>query len=296
MGHSGDEGKMAQGKPNPGSGPTHLTQSFNALLNSHGYAFQYAVLDVIKRLHQDGKSKWQFEVSEFPVCVQGQGTRIDFILKHAMGYYLIAECKRSDPKFANWCFVRAPSVKRDQGVEMLWVDQVETSSIVTGVQGVGLRRRLDEEAYHIGFPLKSRERDGESAKSRNAIEDAAGQVCRGLNGLIELLLSRPRDLVRTRIFLLPIIFTTAKLWVSKCDLASANIEDGNMKIPERDLMEVPWVYYQYHVSPGLKHSCHLIQKPSQLADALSAYYVRTIPIVNALGIESFLTALDPTCF
>ena len=194
---------------------------------------------------------------EFPVCVQGEGTRMDFILKHRMGYYLIAECKRSDPKFSNWCFMRAPSVKRNHGVEMLWVDQVETGLLGAGVQGVGLRRRLDDAAYHIGLPLKSRERDGESSKSRNAIEDAAGQVCRGLNGLIELLLSRPES--RWSASSLPVIFTTAKLWVSKCDLASAKIEDGSITVPDGDLVETPWVYYQYHVSPGLKHSRQLIQ-------------------------------------
>jgi hypothetical protein len=282
-----------------GAGCRHvdLERSFNTLLNSHGYPFQYTVLDVAKTLYQQGKSKWEFEVSEFPVCVQGQDTRIDFILKQqAFGCYLIAECKRSDPKFSNWCFVRAPSVRRDHRAEVFCVDQVQTDSLDTGVQGVGLRRRLDDAAYHIGLPLKSREPDGESSKSRNAIEEAAGQVCRGLNGLIELLLSRPKDLVRPRVFLVPVIFTTAKLWVSECDLASANVEDGYIKVPEGSLAEAPLVFYQYHVSPKLKHSRQLIQRPSELADVLSAYYVRTIPIVNAAGVEAFLTAFDPASF
>jgi hypothetical protein len=286
---------MEEGRSDAGSVRMNLDQSFNKLLNSHGYGFQYSVLEVIKRLHEQGKSKWEFEVSEFPVMVQGQDTRIDFVLKYRLAHhYIIGECKRADPRFSNWCFARAPSVKRDQSIEMLWVDQVEAGQLGPGVQGVGLRLKVDNMAYHIGLPLKSWELHGESPTSRNAIEEAAGQVCRGANGFIELLLSSP--LVRGHNYLLPVIFTTAKLWVSKCDLASADIEDGSLKIREGDLTEVPWVCYQYHVSPRLKHSRHLIQRPSELADVLGMYYLRTIPIVNAAGIENFLTAFDPTSF
>ncbi len=287
---------MAEDRNDAKSSPMDLGQSFNKLLDSHGYGFQYSVLEIIKRLHQQGTSKWEFEASEFPVCVRDQDTRIDFVLKCTSEWLMVAECKRADPKFSNWCFVRAPSVKRNHGVEMLMVDRVEVRGLVVGVQGVGLKRKLDNVAYHIGFPLKSREPNGESSGSRNAIEEAAGQVCRGLNGLIELLLARPPDFIGNYAALLPVIFTTAKLWVSNCNLASANVEDGSITLPEGDLVEAPWICYQYHVSPRLKHSRELLQHPSELAGALSAYYVRTIPIVNAAGIESFLTAFDPASF
>ncbi|HEX8398250.1 MAG TPA: hypothetical protein VF644_12540, partial [Pyrinomonadaceae bacterium] len=57
-----------------------LKDSFQKVLNSHGFGFQYAVIEAAENLYTEKKSAWFFEVTEFPVEVQGEGTHIDFIL------------------------------------------------------------------------------------------------------------------------------------------------------------------------------------------------------------------------
>jgi hypothetical protein len=92
---------------------------FEETLNTHGYSFQYAVVELIEQLRIQSKSYWYFERAEVPVDVRGPGTRIDFVLSRlstpygqkASQYQILAECKRTNPVYSDWCFVRAPYVK-----------------------------------------------------------------------------------------------------------------------------------------------------------------------------------------
>ena len=93
-----------------------VEKGFAEILNRHGYGFQYAVLKQAHILADSRDSSWRFIASEFPVRVQGFDTRIDFILKRATDnifdqhFFLIAECKRANPAYSNWCFARAPYI------------------------------------------------------------------------------------------------------------------------------------------------------------------------------------------
>ena len=75
-----------------------ISTVFHKNLNRHGYGFHYRVLHEVERLYNERKSYWRFEAAEFPVEVQGHGTRIDFVLSsNSKSIYLLAECKRADP-------------------------------------------------------------------------------------------------------------------------------------------------------------------------------------------------------
>ena len=217
----------------------------------------------------------------------------------------MAECKRVDPKFSNWCFVKAPFVHRNRDHECWLVDHVEYEEYespdtcsVTGEKFMPGTLIPPNKCYHLGFVTKSKEVKGESGPSRkNAIDLAVTQVCRGLNGLIEFLptnpqflLKRPRgrDLVHSGVTLLPVIFTTARLYTCECNLATADLTNGNVDLSNEKMSEQDWIFYQYHVSPGLKHSGMRPQTADSFSSALDYDYVRTIPIVSAKGILNFL--------
>ena len=88
-----------------------LAAGLRKALNTHGYSYQYAVLEEGRRLNAARKSPWIFEVAEFPVNASGRDTQVDFILRHCdKPIYLIAECKRANPALADWCFAKAPYV------------------------------------------------------------------------------------------------------------------------------------------------------------------------------------------
>ncbi len=268
-----------------------VRNSFQKELNLHGYGFQFAVLN--KARHAVGKgSRWAFKVIELPVQVQGTGTRIDFVLvrRGATGFpiVMLAECKRANPALANWCFICAPisHSKRHKSSEQLIMEKVVLSQDVRGSAEKGLWL---ERAYQVGIEVRSKQKGDVKGETGRAIENAASQVLRGLNGYVEMLEGNRQLLEQHRpIYLLPVVFTTAGLWVSEADLFSANVETGEIELNNKDFKEVPWLWYQYHSSPGLKHSRGFPVQTSKVEELMDAEYVRTIAIVNSAGIEDFL--------
>lgn len=274
-------------------GENDLHQVFVNQLNKHGYGFHYRALEAVRKVFEEKKSDWLFEASEFPSEVQGAGTRIDFILRQRENRtFMLVECKRSDPKFNNWCFVRAPYVRRNRSVEKFLVEHVcidEQSAFHVSTKCI---RYLDKQpACHISLPIKSPNKKGDSGKPREAIEDAASQICRGLNGMVELLAKNERLLQEYAVFI-PVIFTTAKLWSSDIDLCSANLDEGKVEITKEKLTKEKWIFYQYHISPGIKHSILSDSKADEFSDFLDDEFIRTIPIVTANAIEEFLATFS----
>ena len=86
-----------------------------------------------------------------------------------------------------------------------------------------------------------------------------------------------------------ISLTTAQLWVSKADLGIAELATGDLDISNDEFESVPWLWYQYHMSPGLKYTS--ISQPKgqiKIEEFIESNYIRTIAMVSASGIEEFL--------
>src|SRR5205814_850189 len=118
------------------------------------------------------------------------------------------------------------------------------------------------------------------------IEEAATQVMRGLNGYIEMLSHNPQlisDPSGQQDFIvrfLPVIFTTASLWMSSSDLATAELANGEIDLSKEKFEQVPWLWYQYNVSPGLKHDREPVEKKKKVEDLMQDEYIRSIAIVG----------------
>jgi hypothetical protein len=137
---------------------------------------------------------------------------------------------------------------------------------------------------------------GDSDGGRSAIEDAATQVTRGVNGFIECLAKNlRRGQGRIGISLIPAIFTTAKLFVSDVDLRQTDLARGEVDAIA-ELKPEPWLWLQYHVSPGLRHSVYryLREKDTptslDIGHLLETEYARTIAIVGSDGVDAFLAS------
>ena len=279
--------------------PEEVRNSFNEILNRHGYSFQYGALKLVFDLFDQTQSEWLFEAVEFPVCVQGATTRIDFILRHkrCSTFYLLVECKRANPALSNWCFVRAPIIRRNRSHEPLFLEQAKCRFEKNMLQGADKPieafapkgGQTLNNAYHIALEVKSSKTGDKVSTGRGTIEDAASQICRGVSGFIEFL-SRNTQILgeKDRAYFLPVIFTTAQIWSSDVDLNSADVVSGNVNFSKSECKNEPWIAYQYHVSPGLKHSCSPDERPNTIGQIMELEYVRTIPIVNSSGIETFL--------
>jgi hypothetical protein len=145
------------------------------------------------------------------------------------------------------------------------------------------------DAYHFGVEVRSPKPGDDKGESGRAIEDAVTQVLRGLNGYVEALSQDKQLFEGTQTHLLPVIFTSAQLWISHSDLGLADLETGDIDLSKDKFESVPWLWYQYHMSPGLKHtSIYEPRDEIRVEEFIEAKYIRTVAIVSASGIEEFL--------
>lgn len=282
-----------------------VSQGLQESLNTHGYTFQHVVIRRLHELREQRKSQWVLELPELPVEVRGSGTRIDFVLQRrptmgtggvgASTYYMLAECKRANPALSDWCFIRAPYTFANPGEGYITLDRarlVDNKSmfVMPKEHFVGAQ---DHAAYHIAIEVKRNEKGDRHGSPKGVIEEAVTQILRGANGMLEFFALYP-DLFASpnrSITLLPVIFTTARLWASDADLGAGDLYTGNIDISKSGFQQKPWLLYEYIMSPGLKHTQPRAEKGrwyNTLGDIIQQEYTRTIAVVNATGLESFL--------
>lgn len=199
-----------------------IAQDFRSLLNRHGFGFQYSSLKESDLSSKRPFFRWIAEATEFPVQIGNKCTKIDFVLKSRNSpIYLLVECKRANPAVKNWCFAKSPYVRRDCSCEDLVVEhtQLFPKSDQVASNGAILQQGIDNDAYHIALEVKSNEKGDCDGKGSGAIEEAASQVCLGLNGMVELFTKKPALFAKqSQAVFLPIIFTTARIFVTNAEL------------------------------------------------------------------------------
>ncbi len=276
-------------------GSAEITKALESVLDSHGYGFQYAVLAATDRLFKPtirGGSRWRLPIAEFPVEVKGAHSHIDVILEHCLRpMFMVGECKRANPALRNWCFLRAPYREEASLASSVFLEELTWSE--SGDPSCRVMTLFSSpNIYHLGIEVKSSERGNPCDKGRGAIEEAATQVMRCTNGLVEFLKQSDRARQEEkRIQLLPVIFSTARIWVTQASLGDADLLTGRLDLSRFPAEERPWVFLHYPQSPSLKHSLTISKNTfydDVLIDALYADFVRTIGIVTASGIEDFL--------
>jgi len=121
---------------------TELAKGFELLLNKHGFGFQYAVVSKLNKLFEEKKIVWFVDVAEFPVATLEFDTKIDFVIRpnRNIRFFLVAECKRSDPSLKDWCSVRAPFVARNRQRESMIVEHVIAT--YTAIHGTDRPKRV----------------------------------------------------------------------------------------------------------------------------------------------------------
>lgn len=273
------------------TGPT--IEDARKVLNSHGHAFQYAVLRRGEELSRQELTSWLFEAAEFPVGAPQSIIHIDFILRSQFrDTYLVAECKRADPAKANWCFLKVPYTRRNARENELVFQEVRCGPAIA----VHARHhevsasRID--SCHLGIEMRTSSQGDGTSGSGAAINSATTQVLRGLNGLVDYLYPSPTMSIRADqvIRFVPVIFTTAALWVVDGDLSLADLGTGRLPEDWGALKPVQWLWFNYNQSPSLRHQLPAPASPdhSDIPGALHAEYTRSIAVVGRDGIDTFL--------
>ena len=267
--------------------PEEISHILAKTLSTHGHGFHYAVLRRSKELFEQEKSYWVLQAAEFPVSAGDKVTHIDFVCSSRRRLtYLVAECKRADPARARWCFVRAPFTWRAPRPNDAVFEEVTYRP--RKFQARACLVQANRPVYHLGLELKTGMK-GDGRDRTQAINDATTQVLRGTSGLINQVCvdkgptHEPAALSR----FLPVIFTTAELWVSDTDLSEAELETGKVDLGRAQ--QVQWLWFNHNQTPALQHGLTRHEVSEDLSAALRHQFTRTIAIVSPSGIDEFLS-------
>ena len=266
-------------------GEEQKAKAFEAALDRHGFALQYAVVQSAKELARFGFSNWFPVVPEFPVRVQGADTRIDLILQHrTKPSFLVVETKRANPALAYWCFAKSGF----GGAGQLPVIYSEILRKVDGQFFTEVQNGTGVDAiYDVVVEASTGKKGDERGSHSGAIEDAVGQVCRGLNGLIEYF-RLYSNVAEEPLEFFPVVVTTAELLITAKPLTESDLSTGKVALGG-EVRSQPWVFFRYPQSPGLKHSVPVITADmSALDKALKVIFSRIVATVQADKVEDYL--------
>jgi hypothetical protein len=274
--------------------PNQIAAGLLKLLNSHGHSFQYAVLRRVEELFDDGKTEWLLDGVEFPVIAGDQTTHIDFILKSSTGRtYIVAECKRADPAKARWCFARAPYTKRNPRPGQVIFEQFSCNQFGLVTRNA-VEAHTDERIYHLGFELRTSDTGDGKGQRGPASSEAVAQVLRGTSGLINhLQATAPQRPETTHIIrFIPVVITTAQLYVTHANLGEADLKTGNLSSEHVTVEKVDSIWFTHNRSPALKPnapSTTAFSDFNQFSAALTNEFARSVAIISTDGIDDFLS-------
>jgi hypothetical protein len=201
---------------------------------------------------------------------------------------MVVECKRVNPKLGYWCFAKSSFIPHIEQATLPCIEILDGRGASPPRFGIELIT-WKHEIYHVARELKTDACGEAQGESRGAIEDAMTQVCKGLNGFMNLLSDHWREAGMSEAArLVPVVFTTARLWVTDADIGQASLEDGNVDPFKVGLREVPFVFFHYPQSPGITHEFAPLNPTPKLLDTLYISFVRTIVVASQAGIDDIL--------
>lgn len=274
-----------------------IAQLLRKNLDNNGFTFQYSVMEKANSLKHEKLSRWVLHGAEFPVENKGNNSHVDFILhdeEHRA--FLIGECKRADPATANWCFVKAPYTWRNNREKFIQIDKM----VVKIYQNIDSSTSLSTTNAYTEIPIKDLglevktgdKGNGQGRNDKSEINSALSQVLRNTSGFINH--NRKLSIKTTNrkeiiyFHFIPVIFTTAKLWVSDVDISKGNIEDGKL-LDETKVKSVNWLWFNYNRPNTLAPDSFSFQKSEFSPSPEHSLFTRSVAIVGVDGIKEFLS-------
>lgn len=276
---------------------------FNAI-NEQGYLFQEACKYALER--SEDSIGWEVKAYEYPVSLKGQDTRIDLVLRSKTStspeIYALVECKRVDPSYVHWLF-GAPGLPFGNALcSALGVECSQSS--------VHRPNRYDCKVTRLHFEINThgaeswlevKTNTSKRTSTPQNIENSFIQVLKGIGGFAnEQTNQRSKGNALCKTFFIPIVITTAKLYVAYYELGNINLYNG--KIDKDDILfgssqgqpaeEDPWVLIDYYSGGNITpESIPLDHKGVDPAE-LQKYKIRSIFIVNSSHLVEFFSKLQ----
>jgi len=273
----------------------HARAALHHHLETHGHGFQYRVLHETERLFKQsiGRS-WSFEVQEHPV----RGTHVDFVLWHEcdhVSYYLVVECKRTNPAYSKWAFLRTPYVRHgESGYEFLAEGLRKNEKLALADRiPVGVWCE-DRPSYNHAAELKSQTHGDSCTEGKGALQRAIEQALRGVFGLAGQLRHRQSHLTTPQAVFLPAVITTADLLVGDLDVGAIDLATGAVDQSKLALERQPFLLHSHGASPDIQGDVAPVPtRLHGLPQLFDAEFHRTLLIIQASELERFFRWFAP---
>lgn len=230
-----------------------------AALSEQGYLFRQQVLEEIK--NNGEKEGWYLEDEEHPISAGEHETIIDFVLgcSSIKNHSFVFECKRAQRDYISWVFADTLIYREDRkfrlpailcnvvpGEPKTRASRQETSAITLPFCETDPSYCVD-----VGLEVHYQKRQGRLSQSKTIFE-ACNQVMTGVAGLVAYRLEKLKHSpIDGRWCYIPVIVTTAKLYLTKYDAREVSLEAGTIELSKTKTQEVPWVYYDFPTRPSL---------------------------------------------
>lgn len=254
-----------------------LNQEPRKVANSSGFALQLGVIHSINQSRD-----WRVVVEEHPWRSQERGSEgfIDIVAMNSHPGFgaMVIECKRV--RQAAWVFLIPKTSPSLSGHVTVWYTRrTESNWIKSG----WARCQADPSTYQSQYCAIP----GQDQGRRTLLERTASDLIESVEALAyqEVLLAESNQTSNFSRVYVPVIVTTARLFVAAFDPSTISLNDGDLP-PDASLIEVPYLRFRKALTIG-----DGFPSGSGLRE-LSEASERTVFIVNAESITAFADGLE----
>ena len=167
---------------------TDISELLLNALNEQGYLFQEACKHKLKE--NEDATGWEVKVSEYPVSLDGQDTKIDIVLRSKAPslpeLYTLVECKRADPSYKHWLF-GTPELPFGAALCSTLGIECRKTSLDRAYQANSLveQLRFKVDTYDAKSWLEVKRNTNKRSSTPQNIENAFMQVLKGVAGFAQ---------------------------------------------------------------------------------------------------------------
>lgn len=234
----------------------------NQLLNASGFAFQLALEATVRAAKLE--CPWKIAAREHPWSTATSRGYLDLVLSNA-DIHLAIECKR--PRDAVWMFLMPDDQELERShARIRWTDTVPHRPSLSEWGDIQVHPRSPESDFCAVR--------GQGETDSPMLERLASGIAEAAEGLSADFLVLHRG-SRVSSVIIPVIVTTATLWLAQFDPAKVDLKTGEIDVAQ--FKAVPHVRFRKSLT-GTNYSD--VHEPERLED-LSAGSQRTVFVVNA---------------
>ena len=269
-----------------------MEDKFTKLYNKTGIPFQYWCLSVLRKVsNYQGIPEFSFTHPPSSGAQLGRTASIDIVaLKTPPSFSRVffsglvlfsIECKRANPKIKNWVFSKDPS-KENTVLPTYFLKRIKEIGAIKSFEhiiarngvfpGLGYRSQEDLDCCLHGIELNE-SLTNINRNQNETIYKSLLQANHALNALFCKFqypfpriedLCFPNEKKVNKILFLPIVVTTADLFIADYDPEKVDLKTG--EIDKKDIKfngPKNWVTYEFPLPDYLKHSGEMNYLPSQ---------------------------------